>query len=423
MTSARNDEALRVAYITQWFPPEPSGPALWIAEAIRACGSDVRVITGIPNYPSGIPSPGYRASEIRRERIAGFATLRCPLYPSHDAHTGRRVLNYLSFAASASWFGMPTMRQADVALVYSSPATAAMPAFLAHRRLGIPYVLVIQDLWPETVLQTDVLSDGLARVFAEKYLGKIVSHFDRSAAQILVISPGMREILVSRGIPADKVAVMFNWVDEDLIRPQPPLGFLRRELGIAESDPLLLYGGNLGKAQGLSAWIEAWAKPEIGMNTHLVLMGEGTESRDLTDHARKVSDRVHVLSGRSSSEYATAVGDADALVISLQDRPLFQATIPGKVQASLAFGKPIIASVAGDSARILQASEAALVVEPENVRAISRRVHEFEQITKETRKNMGGAGRDYYLREMSRDRGAAALMSSLRRAAATTPRR
>ena len=136
----------RLAYVSQWFAPEPDGPATWIASAMRDEGFNVGVITGVPHYPSGVPAPGYRAYHRGIEEIDGHRILRLPEYPSHDRSAMRRITTFGSFALSASIHTSRAIGAADLCLVYSSPATAALPAVVANRRFGTPYVLLVEDL-------------------------------------------------------------------------------------------------------------------------------------------------------------------------------------------------------------------------------------------------------------------------------------
>lgn len=409
---------LRVAYVTQWFTPEPAGPAAWIADALQDEGFLVNTVTATPNYPAGIVYPGYSPWRVAREAINGISVLRCPVYPSHDRSAGRRAVNYMSFALTASWVGRRILNSADVALIYSSPATAALPAMIAHRRSGVPYVLLIQDLWPDTVLQTGMIGAGPGSRFAEG----ILTRFDRNstdhASHIIVISPGMRQALIARGVPASKITVMFNWIDESLLCPRVRSGSLRKRLAIPDDDLVFMYAGNHGSAQGLQAWIEAVAHTQDLHDLHFVFIGSGTEKAQLVERAGGLRlNRIHFMNTVGVDEFAELAADADAQIISLKDSPLFRITIPGKVQSCLALQSAVIAAVAGDAANVLTDAGAGILAVPEDPASIERAVRQAHTEGRSLLKERGESGRKYYLESMCRDRGAGVLKSVLINAA------
>lgn len=419
MTSTAAHRRDRIAYVTQWFPPEPAGASLWIAQAIQSSGRDVHVVTSTPNYPEGVVYPGYSTRRVTNEVIEGLKATRCPAYPSHDRSALKRAANYLSFAASASWHGREALRTADAAVVYSSPATSALPALLARALGRTPYVLIIQDLWPDTVLETGFLGSGAARTLAKFTLGVMDRVTCERASQILVISCGMREALISRGVPPEKVTVMHNWVDEKVIYPRDKTGRLRQLVGASESDLVLLYAGNHGPAQDLGTWLEALRRVRDLSSLHVVFMGNGIERDDLASRAQRDGlDRVHFLEAVGLEEYVVMAADADAQIVSLADQPLFRITIPGKVQACLALGSCVIASLAGDAAELVHEADAGYVAEPGNIDEIEQAIRLAYAAGPTALRVMGESARDFYLARLSRERGSAILASEIESAVA-----
>src|SRR5690606_16236981 len=123
---------MRVAFVTQWFPPEPAHTPLAYALALEARGYDVDVLTGFPNYPSGQVVPPYRIQPCLREQLSpGITVYRAALYPNHSTSVVGRMVNYASFAAGSLAVAMTALPRPDVWLVYSSPATASVPALLS----------------------------------------------------------------------------------------------------------------------------------------------------------------------------------------------------------------------------------------------------------------------------------------------------
>ena len=109
---------MRIIYLTQWFEPEPNiVKGLTFVRGLEAAGHEVTVVTGLPNYPAGKLYPGYRFRLVQRETIDGVNIVRLPLYPSHDASSVRRSLNYLSFFLSAFLYCLFRGGRYDIAYV------------------------------------------------------------------------------------------------------------------------------------------------------------------------------------------------------------------------------------------------------------------------------------------------------------------
>jgi glycosyltransferase involved in cell wall biosynthesis len=407
---------MRLAYLSEWFPPEPEGAPNWIARALRDRGFDVGVVTGVPHYPSGTPAAGYDWRSLRRETIDGFPVLRVPEFPSHDGSAARRIATFGSFALSSASLGARAIGEADVCLVYSSPATAALAAMVARRRFGVPYVLVIQDLWPDSMLFSGFLGEGLARRSLGAASHRFVDATYRGASHIAVISPGMKDALTARGVPEEKVSVVYNWVDEDVLGPRPASGVLRRKVGVPDSDFLMLFAGNQGEAQGLEAWVEAVGLLHDRPDVHLLLMGGGTRTSRLKGLADRIGviDRVHFLPPVPVEQVSELTADADVGVVSLTDQPLFRITLPSKLQAALAQGKPVLCSVPGDGARIVTAAGAGWTAAPDDPSSIAAAVLQAASTGADGLAARGRAGRDYYLEHMSQEVGSGRLAEILR---------
>ena len=412
---------LSVAFVCQWYAPEPVTQPGWIVDALRDQGADVEVLTGIPNYPTGTVQPGYRAWRPRRDRVDGVTVHRYPLYPSHDSRASRRMANYVSWALTGGVLAQRTLRTVDVALVYSSPATAATAALVAQRLRGVPYVLLVQDVWPDSVFASGYLA-GLGTRVAHRLLDRMVNTFYARASKILVISPGMIDLLASRGVPRDKLALVYNWVPEDSAPSSVAPTSLREELVLAPSDFVLLYAGNHGAAQALTGVVEGMALLPPTSRAHLVLVGDGVEKARLRDLATRVApDRVHFLEPMARERLVPLMGEADAHLVTLADDPLFTVTMPSKVQSILSSGAPALVCAAGDAARVVTQSGAGTTCRPGDPAAFAAAVADLEGRTPEELRAMGERGRHYYLTHMAPDVGAELLMTHLREAASRKP--
>ncbi|MFZ1363242.1 MAG: glycosyltransferase family 4 protein [Candidatus Nanopelagicales bacterium] len=405
---------VRVAFVTQWFPPEPAYVPLSIVQSLSASGIDIRVLTGMPNYPEGKIYEGYPRWPGSVDEFDGLTLQRAPLFPNRSSSTLKRTLNYLSFSTTAAAHSKRVLAGADVTLVYGSPATAAIPALYAKRRWGTPFVFMVQDLWPDSVFSTGFLNSGLKGSLASTALNRLMTTIYHEASQIIAISPGMIEELRNRGVPPEKLTLLYNWANEKPPKASTTSRDVRTELGIPEDSLMLLYAGNHGYAQGLDSWIHAMEKNRDSSKAHLVLIGSGPHKKELEELTQTLGvDRVHLLDPVSQENLTPYTLASDAMIISLTDKPLFSITIPGKTQEALFAEKPILASIAGDVSELIRGSNCGFVAEPSNPESIAQCIRKAEKLGRENLSSMGIRSKQLYSELMERQKGAKILNEAL----------
>ena len=402
---------MRILMITQWFDPEPTFKGLLFARELQRLGHEVEVLTGFPNYPGGRVYPGYRLRPWQREVVDGIPVLRVPLFPSHDQSGLKRALNYLSFACAAS-VGSLFLKRPDVAYVYHPPATASLPAMILNALRGVPFVYDIQDLWPDTLAATGMMENGAVL----RGVGGFMDRVHRRATRIAVLSQGFRVKLIERGVPEHKVSVIPNWTNEDKTDLSLPPAQRARELGFAGKFNVV-FAGNMGRAQALDTVLDA-AEQLRGEAARFVMIGGGVEEGRLRESARERGlSNVDFLPRRPPSEIGEILALADALLIHLKDDPLFAITIPGKTQASLRAGKPLLMGVRGDAAALVQEAGAGLTFPPQDAGALAAAVRELMALPPEERRRMGERGARYYEEHLALRVGAARFAELLAAAA------
>lgn len=401
---------MRILMISQFWTPEPILKALPFARELVTRGHDVEVLTGFPNYPDGVVYPGYRLKPFFRETIEGVRVNRVWLFPSHDESGRKRILNYLSFAVSACFWGPWVTRRPDVVYVYHPPATAALPAKWISFLKRVPIVYDVQDLWPDSVVGTGMLPRSLLGAL-QRYCAWVYRKMDR----LVVLSPGFKRTLAARGIDEEKIDVIENWCDEEALEPVSKDASTRKLLG-SDDDFVVLFAGTMGLYQGLEAVIEAARRLEVsGDKIRFVFVGGGIERDRLISLARDVST-VRFLDRRPPSEMPSLIAAADAVLVHLKRSPLFEVTIPSKTQAYLFSGRPIVMAVRGDASDIVREARAGILCEPENADAIADAIRALAQMSEPELRQMGLRGTEYYRREMSLARGVDKFESVFQRA-------
>lgn len=390
---------MRILLITQLFQPEPNHlKGLAFAKELVMLGHEVEVLTGFPNYPGGKIYQGYRQRWCQRETIEGISIIRVPLYPDHSSSGFRRMFCYLSLALSACIPGLFLVRRPDVVHVYQGPATLALPAIVLRLLRGLPYLLDIQDLWPESVTSSGMLSMPGLTFFLNKWSD--LAH--RLATKIIVLSPGYKRMLAARGVETSKIHIVYNWCDESQMYKQADEGEASDPFGLAGCFTVV-YAGNLGRVQALDAVLEAafllhQELPEV----RFVFVGDGIDTDRLKEIVSCTGlDNVRFIPRQPISEIGDILDKADALMIHLRDDPLCRVGIPQKTQAYLAAGRPVIVAVKGDAADLVVEAKAGIPCEPEHPVSIAAAVKKLHGLSSKEREQMGHNGRAYYERHLA----------------------
>lgn len=379
-------------------------------QELRKRGHEIEVLTGFPNYPEGKIYPGYRLSIIKRELMGDIRITRVPLYPNHDSNGFKRLLNYISFAVSALLIGPLVVGRFDVAYIYHPPATVFLPALGFRILRRKPCIYDIQDLWPDTLESTGMIRNR--RVLSAVGIWcRIAYHF---ADRILVLSPGFRKKLILRGVPSHKISVIYNWADDSVIRQVGYDQYLAEELEL-QGRFVVMFAGNMGMAQALSAVIDA-AVIVAGKNpmVKFVFVGDGVEEAKLKERTKDLNlENVSFVSRRPIAEISYVMSLADVLLVHLRNDLLFDITIPSKIQTYMAIGRPILAAVRGDAADLVRKTGSGEICEPENPCNIAEAVLKMASMDKDGLLAMGQKGKEYYEKHLSLRSGAGKIDEAL----------
>ena len=271
---------MRILILAQFYEPEPAFKFPDLARQLTARGHQVQVITGFPCYPYGKTYAGYRQSLYSEEEIDGVLVTRVPQYPDHSRSALRRAFYYLSFALSATIIGLFKARRADVLLVYQSAMPTGLAGWMLSRLRGMPYVLDVVDLWPESVLASGMLNSRVA----SGVINRVMRFIYRGACRINVITNGYWRNLVARGVDPQKLSLIQCWPAAGLFDPVAPLPSVRREYDM-EGKFTVVYAGAIGPLQDLRVLLDAAEKFRDGEAIQFLIAGEGVQREELQRNA------------------------------------------------------------------------------------------------------------------------------------------
>lgn len=390
---------MRILFISHYFQPEPNFfVGLPFAKELVKRGHEVEVLTGFPNYPGGKIYDGYHVRMLQRETLEGIPVNRVPLYPSHDNSSIKRILCYASFAMSASTIGPWVVRPADIAYVSQGPITVGLPACILKMLKGIPFILHIQDLWPDSLFSSGMFKNQLGLKIVSSWCNSVY----KCAAKIVAITPGIKEKLKDRGVREDKIDIIYNWCDDSQIFCAEKNEELAKSLSMVGRFNVV-FAGNMGILQSLDAVLDA-AKivGEKQPAIQFVFLGSGVEVNRLKQKTLSLGlKNTLFLARRPVSEVGPILSLADALLVHLKKDPLFEITIPSKTQAYMAVGRPVLIGVPGDATDLVLKAKAGLPCEPENPQSIADAVLKLYAMPRPELEIMGENGKRFYEEELS----------------------
>lgn len=387
----------------EWWPDTAVSFIDALVQGQRKHGHEVRVFQGLASTDAR-PIWAVGRKEVTPDSV-GY-----PYFRSHDGSGVRRFATYSSFALRSS-ASFRDLGWADVVLAYGSPATAVSAPMLARRWLGVPYVMMVQDVWPDSIFATGFVESAMARRIAERAVGGFVTAAYRSAAAITAQTPGMRELLIARGAAPERTHVVYNWARHERVvapRVRPP------------REPLhLMYAGNLGPGQDLGNVLRALALLPEGV-ARLSLVGDGADVPQLQRLTAELGlgGSVNFMGPIPLEDIPAMVATADLHLVSLADEEVFRITVPSKLQSLMAMGLPVLSAAPGEVGRLVGASGCGLSAPPGDPHALAAAMLEAASLDPAELAARGPRGAAYYYAHMSREASSDALARILDEVAA-----
>lgn len=400
---------MRILVVSQYYWPE-GFRINDLVQSLKKQGCDVDVLTGQPNYPEGVIFPGYKAWSCGKEECSGTKIYRVPLFPRGSKSAIKLALNYLSFVISGLLLAPWLLRKNkyDVIFVYApSPILQAIPAIFLGWLKNCGVIVWVQDLWPESLSATGYVRSTRILDLVEKLVKFIYRHTDlllvqseAFIAKVAILAPGKRIEYYPNSVDASFVA------PTDVVPPDIA--------GLGEGFPIV-FAGNIGAGQAVEVIIEAATLLREHTDIRFIVVGQGSRRDWMSKAAQERGLTNLYLPGRYPVELMPGLmQNAEALLVTLADEPIFEATIPSKVQAYMAAGKPILACLNGEGARLVQKSGAGLTCPAEDAQGLADSILTLYKMTNVERAQMGASGRRYFKEHFDQDMLTKQLMDHFR---------
>lgn len=388
---AENGSRQRILVLNQYYWPGVEATAHLLTELCEALAEDyeVEVVTGVLH--------GHE-DEPRRLEHNGVLVTRVASTSYERSRLGPRAANYLSYLGSAFQEAMRG-RKPDLVLCMTDPPIIGDLGVLVGRRRGAPVLVISQDVFPEIATELHRLTNpavvGVLRTLVGAYL--------RRADRIVAIGETMRQRLVEKGAPPERLRVIPNWVDTRELTPQPRDNEWARHHEFADRF-VVMHSGNVGHAQDLDSLVRAASFLRDRDDVKIVVAGFGARHTEMVDLARRleVEEAVRFLPYQKRSRLPLSLSSADLHVVGLA-KGLSGYVVPSRLYGILAVGRPVIAAAEDESetARLVREVGCGIVLPPgrpdllaRTIRAAAEGAFDLEE--------MGRLARAYVEREADR---------------------
>ncbi|MGA9130636.1 MAG: glycosyltransferase family 4 protein, partial [Candidatus Sulfotelmatobacter sp.] len=338
-----------------------------------ASGHEVEVCTTFPYYPEWRVPPPYAGRIALSEERNGVKIFRGYAYIPNPVTALKRVVHEASFITSATIRAIGR-RRPDVLLVVSPPLGLTASAILLSRIWRVPYVFDVMDLQP------DAAGDlGMLPGWAVRFLYKVEGAAYRNARLVTTLTPSMREKIVDKGVPAEKVELLEPRMDDSLVDLRPEEGSIfRQRYGLGEKF-LVTHSGNMGMKQGLDVVLDAAALHRGDDSMQFLFVGDGADCERIQRRAAEMRlENVRFLPLLNQEDFRGLLA-ASGICLVTQQNHVSEIAFPSKIVTYLAAGRPIIASVNRDCevARVVRESGAGRVVDAEEPEALALALKEM----------------------------------------------
>tara|TARA_B110000003_G_C16565046_1_gene502047 strand:- start:84 stop:1283 length:1200 start_codon:yes stop_codon:yes gene_type:complete len=383
---------MKILIISQYFWPEEfrvNDLALSLIEK----GHKVSVLTGIPNYPKGTFFKGYKF-KFSIEYYKKIKIYRVPII-SRGNSSFRLFLNYISFLISGIAFSLLHRKKYDsIFAVNFSPITSVIPAIIFKYLHGTKINIWVQDLWPESVSSTGKINSKIIN----KILNILVTFIYKSFDKIFIQSRGFINSIVSKGISGNKVIYLPNWA-EDLYLNKEKLDKNRFKSIFSKSFFKIMFAGNIGEAQDFESILKTIYNLKENKQIKWVFVGDGSKKEWFANKIDELclNENVLLVDRLPVIEMPNLFLHADIMFASLKNEEIFSITIPSKIQSYMAFGKPILSMISGQTYDIIKDSNCGFFCNSGDIINLQKNVLKAYKMSAKELQIKGLNGKKYYL--------------------------
>lgn len=382
---------MKILFVCQYFYPEVfrgNDIAFHWAED----GHEVHVVCGVPNYPDGVFYQGYGWFKKRHEVVNGVKVIHLPIIPRGNNKI-MLMLNYFSYLI-VGWVYMlfhALFHKYDRVFVQQlSPVMMSAPGVLYKKLRRVPLYTWVLDLWPESLTAAGGINNKYVLAFFKHYVKSEYKHSDK----ILISSRSFEKSILEYGDYKDKIVYYPQWSDaspNDNINkndnlPELPEGFK------------LMFAGAVGEAHGFECTMEAARLTKEHKEIKWVIVGDGRKLEWVREYVKEygLEETVYTLGRFPAETMSWFFNQADVMLVTLSDDPLFRLYSPAKISSYMAAGKPIVAVLNGEGAEVIKDAVCGWTLAAGDAEGFAKLAVKLSQMDKRVMEEKGANALRYY---------------------------
>ena len=283
------------------------------------------------------------------------------------------------------------------------------------RRDHIPFIYVLQDIFPDSLVGTGMTHKGSLLW----KIGRRIENFTyRNADKIIVISQDFKKNIMAKGVPEEKIEVVYNWVDQNAIMPvKDEDNELFEEFGIGRDKFRVVYAGNLGNAQNIGIIVEAAKRFKDNGNIEFVIFGTGgLEDEIKATKAKEQLDNLKVFPLQPYERVAKVYGLGNVCIVACK-AGLGGAAMPSKTWSIMSAGRAVLANFdEGELKEIVENNRCGVFTKADDMDGFVAAIEELSQHP-ERCAEMGKNGRQFILDNLTREVGTQKYVEVIRQVA------
>jgi len=376
------------------FPPDvnPTGILMGqLCEGLAAYGHEISVITAFPHYENFRVWDEYRGKLVQRGRYRDMDVIRLYVYAPGKKTMVNRLMSYVSYSALATVTGVLSRRAWDVVLCPNGAFFSGLSAWVLDKLKSAPFIYNVQDLYPDVPIRAGQLRNP----YAIAALRSMENFMYRKAAHVTVITSTMRENLLAKKVPEQKLSVIANFVDTEFIRPLPRENDFSREQGLSDKF-VISYAGSLGYVYDVDTLLDAAALLREQHDICFLIIGNGVAKGELEKKAEKLSlanVRFMPFQPRECLPWLRASSDVQ---VSLYRAGAANDSFSSKIYEIMASGRPLLAAAEPDSEveRAVKSAGCGICISPGDAERLAESILTLYDDAA-LREQMGQRGRQY----------------------------
>lgn len=338
---------MRILYLSAYFHPEVTA-SYYLSDNRNQAFADkgYEMVVYTPTPTRGI-SKEIRA-EYKKRRLETMYDGKMLVHRFRLMHEGKnsilRALRYTIGCIKQLYFGIfgKDARRCDVMFISSTPPIQGAMAAIIKKIRRIPFIYNLQDVFPDSLVGTGMTKKGSLLW----KIGRVIENFTyRNADKIIVISEDFKQNLLNKGVPENKIEVIYNWVDEKAVVPiAKENNSLFEELGIPQDKFNVVYAGNFGNAQNIDIILKAADKLKSYSGINFALFGTGGLKDRFVEQARYMGlDNVHFYPLQPYNKVSNVYSLADVGIVSCK-KGIGKGAMPSKTWSILSAGTAVVAN-------------------------------------------------------------------------------